>query len=158
MSLKKVISGGQCGADQAGLAAAKFHGIVTGGYAPYKYMTTKGENPKLKSLYNLEEIQGAYKERTWMNVYASDATIRLAVDFTSPGEKCTINAIVSYGKPFLDIPLQTATGYIDNTVKWIFTNNIEVLNIAGNSQGKLGYDIYSLSYAFLFYVFAPFTP
>lgn len=37
--LLKVISGGQLGADQAGLAAAKAVGIRTGGFAPKNYKT-----------------------------------------------------------------------------------------------------------------------
>ena len=158
MTLTKVISGGQSGSDQAGLAAAKFHNIPTGGLAPYKYMTTEGENPGLKHLYGLKESSGSYKDRTWSNVFASDATIRLAVDFNSPGEKCTMNAIVDYGRPFFDIPLEYAIGYVDQVIYWIGAKEIETLNVAGNSQGKLGYDIYSLSYAFLFYVFAHFAP
>jgi len=158
MLIEKVISGGQCGADQAGLAAAKFHNIPTGGLAPYKYMTTEGENPGLKPLYGLKESSGSYKDRTWSNVFASDATIRLAVDFNSPGEKCTMNAIINYGRPFFDVPLQQAPKYIDATVNWILKNDFKIINIAGNSQGKLGYDIFSLSYSFLFYLFAHFTP
>ena len=158
MLIEKVISGGQVGADQAGLSAARFYGIPTGGYAPKGYITADGPNTALKYLYGLEEIEGSYKERTWMNVHAADITIRLAVDFTSPGEKCTLNAILSYSKPFIDIPLQKAPTYIDETVNWILKNDFKIINIAGNSQGKFGYDIFSLSYSFLFYLFAHFTP
>ena len=35
----RLISGGEVGADQGGLMAAKQFGIKTGGYAPFDYMT-----------------------------------------------------------------------------------------------------------------------
>lgn len=157
MPLRKVISGGQTGADQAGLSAAKFHGLFTGGYAPKGYITSEGENTTLKYGYGLQEIEGGYKKRTWMNVAEADATIRLAVDFDSPGEKCTFNAIQHYKKPYFDVPLLQAPIYLIDVVDWIHAKKIEILNVAGNTQGKFGFDIYSLSYSFLFYVFSQFA-
>jgi len=38
-------------------------------------------------------------------VRESDGTIRLAFDFTSRGEKCTLTAIKDYGKPYIDVDL-----------------------------------------------------
>ena len=44
----KVISGGQTGADHAGLRAAKDSGINTGGTAPRNFMTEEGSKPELE--------------------------------------------------------------------------------------------------------------
>ena len=134
MILKKVISGGQTGADQAGLAAAKSYDILTGGFAPKNFMTSSGANATLKYAYGLEEIEGSYKERTRMNVEAADATIRLAIDFDSPGEKCTLNAIKDYNKPYYDVNLLNAPAHTSEVVAWILEGKFEILNIAGNSQ------------------------
>ena len=46
----KIISGGQCGSDSGGLAAAYDLGIETGGTAPKNFRTKYGSNPKLKVL------------------------------------------------------------------------------------------------------------
>ena len=50
MFIKKVISGGQTGADQGGLMAAWERGIATGGAVPFEYRTNLGPNPILEAL------------------------------------------------------------------------------------------------------------
>lgn len=72
--LRKVISGGQTGADRAGLEAAKFCNLETGGTAPKNYMTEDGSDYTLKDLGLVEGPKG-YVSRTMMNVDNSDATI-----------------------------------------------------------------------------------
>jgi len=52
--LKNIVSGGQTGADQAGLRAAKAAGIETGGWAPHGWTTEKGPAPWLAD-YGLAE-------------------------------------------------------------------------------------------------------
>ena len=52
-----VISGGQVGADQGGLMAAKQFGIKTKGYAPFDYMTSNGNDYSLKDKYNIIAIK-----------------------------------------------------------------------------------------------------
>ena len=132
--LEKVISGGQTGADQAGLFTAKRFGIKTGGYAPKRWMTSEGENPSLKYKYGLVESAGSgYKSRTWDNVLVSDGTIRLAFRFDSPGEVCTLDAIKRYKKPFFDVNLYSKPEHLKCS-EWIIMNDIKILNIAGNSE------------------------
>lgn len=55
--LEKVISGGQTGADQAGLKAAKKCGIPTGGFIPPRFVTSNGPSPWLGEEYGLVEIE-----------------------------------------------------------------------------------------------------
>lgn len=146
MVLKKIISGGQQGADLAGLYAAQIFGIETGGFAPKGYKTSEGNMPELLQKFGLEEINGGYKDRTYKNVEFADGTIRFAFDFYTPGEMCTLNAIKKYGKPYLDIglgfpenlftDLEVFNDSVKATALWIKQNNIEVLNIAGNSEHR----------------------
>lgn len=141
-----IISGGQTGADQAGLYAAHDNGVKTGGIAPANYMTLTGSNYKLRDIFGLTSTLGGYRLRTYLNVQNSDCTLRFAYDFNSSGEKCTKNAIDKYQKPYMDIDLNYPIGddLILDISKWIITNKFEVINIAGNAQRKL--DVYTPTY------------
>ena len=134
-----VISGGQCGVDQAGLQAAKDAKIETGGWAPKHWKTSVGLQKEFLKSFNLKEHSGGYKERTYANVKDSDGTIRLASNFSSSGEICTLAAINKFKKPHLDIPLlvtpyNTHTKDVQNIIDFIIQNNISILNVAGNSD------------------------
>lgn len=72
--LKKVISGGQSGADKAGLEAAKYCHLETGGTAPKYFMTENGPDFELRD-FKLIEGPNGYTSRTIMNVDDSDATL-----------------------------------------------------------------------------------
>lgn len=139
--LQTVISGGQTGADQAGLFAAYECGIETGGYAPFGFKTSIGNNAALlKDKFNLiEHSSRDYSLRTALNVKMSDATVRLATNFNTAGELCTMKAIRRYEKPFIDIDLNhIGEQYINESaealLKFLAVNNILVLNIAGNAD------------------------
>ncbi|KAL6067628.1 Molybdenum carrier, variant 4 [Balamuthia mandrillaris] len=49
----KIISGGQTGADRAGLEAGRLLGIATGGTAPSNFLTERGPDQTLKRLFGL---------------------------------------------------------------------------------------------------------
>jgi Circularly permutated YpsA SLOG family len=53
--LERVISGGQTGADQAALRAARACGIPTGGWAPRSVRNPRSENPSISGW----SLQGA---------------------------------------------------------------------------------------------------
>ena len=139
--IERVISGGQTGADESGLFAAKEFGIETGGWMPPKFLNEWGHKPEYAELYGMKEhaVRG-YQARTRANVRDSDGTIRFAVDFRSAGEKCTMKAIREFGKPYLDVQMGAIIGgesseeQIKIAVKWIQTKNIRVLNVAGNRE------------------------
>lgn len=154
--LRKVISGGQTGADQAGLYVAGNRGIEIGGWAPIGWRTSVGPNLLLK-LLGLKEHKGGYKARTWENVKGSDGTIRLAVSFLSPGEKCTLNACRNHKKPHIDVDLLNPR-QPKEVAQWIIKNRIKVLNVAGNAEGGTGtwrseYPIFDLTKKYLTKVF-----
>ena len=148
-----MISGGQTGADQAGLAAAERFGIETGGHAPKGWKTKNGPNPTLlRGRYGLVESKGDYKVRTWENVKNSDATIRLCYSFETPGEKCTLNAIEKYERPHYDVALWSIEP-ADILAEWLIENQVEILNVAGNTNGILSKDVFKPVYDYLCEVF-----
>ena len=142
----KIISGSQVGADISGLRAARALGFETGGYVTKGNKTLAGNRPDLISKYNLTELPtDNYATRTEANVQAADGTIRVAWDFDSPGERCTLKAILRRRKPYLDIPM----GMIDSPItdlefkEWIRVNKIKVLNVAGNANPSIEQPIIS---------------
>ncbi len=134
MYLRKVISGGQTGVDQAGLEAARLCGITTGGYAPKGYRTLSGPNEKLKTVYSLQESKfSSYKCRTYQNVKMSHGTIIIAKKFSSAGTVCTKNALWEYRRLFINVNLSRPVD-VQVVVDWIINSEIQILNIAGNSE------------------------
>ncbi len=132
--LEKVISGAQTGADRAGLDVAKKFGIPTGGTMPFGYKALDGCHPKFREEYGIVmHTSSSYKPRTRKNVADSDGTIRLARDFNSRGEICTLNAINDYGKEKFDVDLSDPPP-ISDVIQWIEEKNIRTLNVAGNSE------------------------
>ena len=132
---EQVISGGQTGADQAGLVAARRYGIPTGGWMPKDYLTSTGPAPELAREFGLQEHSGGYADRTEANVRLADGTLRLAASFETLGEKCTLKWIRRHGKPYLDID-RAAPPPVEEVAEWIRQHNIKVLNIAGNVEPK----------------------
>ena len=132
--LEKVISGGQTGVDRAALASAKLFGFRTGGWMPAGFRSLDKRGLFVAQDFGLEACEtSSYRERTYKNVRESDGTLRLARDFLTSGELCTVGAITKYRKPQCDItegqypPLATIRD-------WLVTHSIRVLNVAGNSE------------------------
>ena len=132
---RKVISGGQTGADQAGLIVARRFGIPTGGWMPRGWKTATGANPQLAEEFGLREHTGDYADRTAANVRDSDGTIRFAGSFRTFGELCTMKWINYYGRPYIDIDIRSHRPVIE-VVEWMRENNVRVLNVAGNTEPK----------------------
>ncbi len=140
----KIISGGQTGADQGALEAAKQLGFPTGGCLPKGCLTLDGPRLDFIELYGMTEHKRAgYTSRTYDNVKNSDATIRFAMNFDSAGEICTKNAIDYYRRQSLDItisytPHNVFSDRFDRTFEevadWIIAGGYSVINVAGNSN------------------------
>lgn len=130
--LSKIISGGQTGADRAGLDAAKELGIATGGRCPRLYRTETGSDPSLKQYGLTETASSDYSERTKLNVMDSNGTVIFADvsngKITSRGSLLTLKTARENNKPCVVNP----TGA--ELVKWIKSNDISVLNVAGNRE------------------------
>ena len=143
--ITKIISGGQTGADQAGLAAAISLGLETGGTAPPRFYTEDGVKTKLlRDTYKLVEgipDRTIYRKRTRQNIIDSDGTVIFGDTFER-GTQLTINTCEQLEKPYVVNPK------MDLFVRWIVNHKIQVLNVAGNRESKnLG--IYDKVYKYL---------
>lgn len=106
MAVQLIISGGQTGADQAGLEAAAALGIPTRGYMPNGWRTEAGPRPDLAVRYGLWEAPtDAYPERTELNVLAADATVIFGQ--LSGGSQLTLDLAQRHGRPCLVIAVAT---------------------------------------------------
>src|ERR1035437_4272324 len=125
--ITKIISGGQTGADQGGLAAAKELGLETGGTAPKGYKTELGINLYLKEFGLIESKSSDYKSRTIENIQNSDGTVIFG-NTTSTGSKLTLNTCIKLRKSYIINPSKL------ELIKWIYILRIHILNVAGNRE------------------------
>ncbi len=133
---RKVISGGQIGADQAGLIVAARYKIATGGWMPRGFLTLRGPDPEVAARFGLQEHPSeAYPERTELNVRTSDGTIRFAANWKTPGELCTLKFIRQHGKPCIDVDIKNPRP-VEEIAEWISRERIKTLNVAGNVEPK----------------------
>ena len=134
--IRKIISGGQTGADQAALDAAIKLGIPHGGWIPKGRLT---ENGPLPDKYKLAEMPGtAYVLRTEQNVIDSDGTLIISHGKLSDGSDYTRKMAIKHHRPWLHIDLNKTPAFKAATLicSWIGENAIEILNVAGPRASK----------------------
>lgn len=129
--LKKIISGGQTGADQGALDAAMEKGFRYGGSIP---AGRKTENGPLPSSYAMTVMSSAeYRVRTLQNIKDADGTLILSHGPLSGGSLLTLNLAEKLERPCLHINF-SAIDTKDATIearRWIRENRIETMNVAG---------------------------
>ena len=123
MKLVKVVSGGQTGADTAGLEVAKELGLETGGYCPARWRTEDGSNPKLAEYGLVCTVEYGYWTRTQLNAQHSRATVWFGTT-TSRGYQTTLEACALYGREMAVNPTPEKLRAMAETY--------EVINCAGN--------------------------
>lgn len=96
-----IISGGQTGADFAGLKAARDSGFSTAGVACRNFRTENGYCEDFLKSFNLIDLGMSNQERTIDNIRNSDFTLIFVVDENSPGTKLAVKELNNLGKPFL---------------------------------------------------------
>jgi len=139
--LRKVISGAQTGADQAGLFVARDFGLETGGHIAQGYRTALGDDPSLAQFNLVVSSSRAYPPRTKANAFGGDATVRLASNFNTAGEVLTLRYVMAAKKPCLSLLLD-GKDYEDKSfqlVAFIIDNNVECLNVAGNADRDIAH-------------------
>ena len=105
--VKKIISGGQTGADQAALDVAINLGIAYGGWIPKGRIT---ENGVLDEKYKLNEMKTSnYNRRTEQNVIDSDGTLILFQRQMSGGTELTYRLAEKHRKPCHAVDLSRPT-------------------------------------------------
>lgn len=126
-----IVSGGQTGADQGALLAAKVLGIRTGGYAPKGWRTEAGPAPWLADYGLVEHISSDYVARTADNIRLGDATIIFGRP--SPGSSKTLKLCQVDGKPVIWI----TANRLGETIRlglWLTRHRPKTLNVAGNRE------------------------
>lgn len=140
--LKKIISGGQTGADVAGLDVAIKHGIPHGGAIPKGRLTEEGLLPEK---YALQEMTTkSYPKRTEKNVVDSDGTAIFTSGKLTGGSLLTQKKAIQHDKPVIHLDMNKFTVEIsaDLLKDFIQKNGIEILNVAG-SRGSKDPEIYT---------------
>lgn len=136
--LKKIVSGGQTGADKGGLKAARLLDLNTGGWAPLGWRTELGSDPGLAD-FGLLEAPGnsSYHVRTAWNVRDSDGTLIFG-DVRSAGSSLTLDNCLKQKRPFHLEAWRPGDRSPDVTAfqAWLAKHDIEVLNVAGNRESR----------------------
>lgn len=133
--IKKIISGGQTGADQGALDAAIEAGVAHGGWIPKGRKTEGGPLPEK---YQLQEMATAsYPKRTEKNILASGGTLIITYGLTG-GSALTRKLAKTHGCPCLHIDLKKIplVEAAEKVRAWINANKVEVLNVAGSRESK----------------------
>lgn len=121
MRLRKVISGGQTGADRTGLECARDLGLETGGTVPHGWRTDVGPDPRLVDFGCEEHPSKDYQPRTIQNVRDADATVWFG-NQNSPGGQLTCRTAIIMKKPL----------FINPSSLREIAEQFEVINVAGN--------------------------
>lgn len=127
--IEKIVSGGQIGADRAGLDWAISRGVPHGGWCPKRRLAEDGVIPMR---YELQEMRSkAYPLRTEQNVIDSDGTVIFSIkSVLTGGSKKTAEFAAKHQKPLLHLHLdesesgQRLTGFVRD-------HSIQTLNVAG---------------------------
>lgn len=135
--LKKIISGGQTGADRAALDVAVKFNIDHGGWVP---KGRRAEDGPLKEKYRLTETgTDDYRERTRLNIIDSHGTVIISRGDLTGGSKFTQTFAKKVGKPNCYIDLLQSEEFEAAVIlkSFILENQIQVLNVAGPRQSSI---------------------
>ncbi len=129
--LRKIISGGQRGADRAALDVAVELGIPHGGYVP---QGRRAEDGPIDARYDVTELpDDSYDARTEANVQAADATLLVSIGPLSGGSALTLRLASKHRKPILHVDRGAGTReQAAATIReWLAGQRPGVLNVAG---------------------------
>jgi len=136
MMLKKIISGGQIGAEQAALDVAIRYNFPHGGWIQKGRKTEDGILPYE---YKLKELKsGAYPNYTERNVINSDGTLIISHGKLKGGSSLPRRLAKKYNRQFLHISLDETPAFIaaSKINNWIIEYDIEILNVTGSRASK----------------------
>jgi hypothetical protein len=135
VTLKKIISGGQTGADTGALVAARELGIETGGFAPRGWLTESGpQEETLRGFGLIECKESGYPPRTRANVLHSDGTLVVGNPQIG-GTLLTCEIATELKKPLFQITFDTPDSFGEFR-SWLDANHLDILNVAGNRESE----------------------
>jgi len=129
--IRKIVSGGQTGADRAALDGAISRGLPYGGAIPAGRKTEAGPLPVD---YIMDELESAhYPDRTERNVNDADGTLILSHGKLSGGSALTRRIAVTHVKPWLHIDFDQIdmSEAREQTMNWLRKHRVRLLNVAG---------------------------
>jgi len=134
--IKKIVSGGQTGTDQAALDAAIKYNFSHGGWIS---KGRKTEDGRLPDEYQLKEMStDSYKKRTEQNVIDSHGTVIISHGKLTGGSKLTEKLAEKHLKPCLHIDLNKFPAFMSSSQinTWVILHEIRILNVAGSKASK----------------------
>jgi len=133
--IKKIISGGQTGADRGGLDAALELGLEIGGFCP---KGLRAEDGRIPDRYPLVELgTGDYRVRTKRNIEASDLTIIFHDGVITPGSIYTGRTAKRLGRSFVIIDLNHAPKTLALRIRQALEfSDVQTLNVAGSRESR----------------------
>jgi Circularly permutated YpsA SLOG family/Domain of unknown function (DUF6794) len=146
--LKRIISGGQTGADRAALDVAIELGIPHGGWIPKGRKTEDGVLP---DKYHLKEMPtGSYPKCIKQNVIDSEGTLIISHGKITGGSGLAWACAEKYNRPYLHVDLNSTSPFSATKAisYWLTHHDIEVLNVAGPRLSK-DPDIYDATVSLL---------
>lgn len=103
---------------------------------PRGFLAHDGLHPEFAWRYGMHETASdQYQQRTALNVKESDATLRFATDWDSPGEQLTLKLCIEHQKPHCDVSPSGGRSP-EEVAEWIVTTKVRALNVAGNSERR----------------------
>lgn len=130
--IRKIVSGGQSGADRAALDVAIELGIDFGGWVPEGRLAEDGAIPDRYT--NMIEAPSPEPEiRTALNVKDSDATLVFSHGDLVGGTQLTASTAQQTGKPWLHIDFArlTVPDAVHEVARWLAAIRPATLNVAG---------------------------
>lgn len=129
---KKIVSGGQTGADRAALDFALARGMAVGGWVPKGRLAEDGVVPD-RYVGLLEADSADFALRTVLNVRDSDATLILSHGPLTGGSLLTAREAITTGRPLLHLDLdQLSLGEAATRLRtWLQKLRPNILNVAG---------------------------
>lgn len=132
MALRKIISGGQTGAERAALEAARACGVPIGGHVSRR---RRAEDGKVPAEYAelIEATSSNPAERTRRNVADSDGTLIVSHGPLRGGFALARGVAAEANKPclWLDMSLLSLQDALRQLQSWLSEHRVQVLNVAG---------------------------
>jgi hypothetical protein len=126
--LRRVLSGGQTGADRAALDVALELGLPCGGWCPAGRLAEDGPIDPRSPLTETPSADPA--ERTTWNVRDGDGTLVLARPPLTDGTRLAVEAAEAQTTPLLMVPPDDLA-QVSAVAEWLELRKIRVLNVAG---------------------------